>query len=300
MKCLACDYEINDYKNTIVSPFLAERIFDKKSSEKIPVKLYHCPNCGFAFYDKRLSQDEAKKLYAGYRLEEYQKQRQKHDVWYSPEINEAIGGKDEIQVRCAYLSQYMKKNVTFPIKNALDFGGDKGQFYPTDLNIANRYVYDIPGIPTLANTIGISSLTEALKLDYDFIMCNHVLEHAASFDETLSEVISLGNEKTVFYFEVPFDSPFEGSFLNNFHYIGNPYFPIKIIIKHFINTVRLGAFAPMTEHINYFTQDAMIELLKRHGFSIIDTNTKKFDIGWNKLSVISVLCQLDKVSMKND
>lgn len=292
MNCMICDSSNIDCVDTILSGFLADRIYGKKNGERIPVKLCHCQKCGFAFYDNRLSPEEAGKLYEGYRSEQYQKTRQLYDIWYTPQINKAIGQDKELENRGKYLSGILSEYIPKKIDAALDFGGDKGQFFPFLPAIPHKYVYDISGVKTIDNVIGFSSIEEAKKRPYDFIMCNHTLEHIGNFYEILSQMKALGCADTVFYFEVPFDSPFYHSFAENFRFLINPYFSFATILKHFIHTKKLHAFAPMTEHINYFTPDSFNVMLKKSGFDILHFQTGKIDSGWNITNVLSAICRI--------
>ncbi len=293
MNCLACGSRNNECYNTKMSDFLSERIYNRPIDEILPVKLYHCNDCGFAFYDKRFNEEEEQKLYFGYRSDEYQKMRQKHDVWYTSEINVALGADETgIRLRRGIIESIIKRNIATKINQALDYGGDRGQKYPTGVSIAKKYVYDISGVETVEGVTGLSSLELARKLDYDFIMCNQVLEHISDLDGLIQRIKSLGNNATWFYFDVPFDSPFSKSPFSNFQFIFNPYFKISTMIKHFVRMKTQGFFAPMTEHINYFTPESMKRLLNRNGFNVIDCQENVIVDVLGKGKIISVLCKI--------
>ncbi len=292
MKCMVCESENVDIIETVISGFLAEKVFGKTENERMPVKLIHCKECGFGYYDKRLSSEESAKLYEGYRSAEYQKMRQKHDVWYTPKINEAIGNNEKQNIsRNRYMSDLFLKYMSLPIGTALDFGGDKGQYYPSEIPIINKYVYDISGVEACEGVTSFRSLAEASAVRYDMIMCNHVLEHVADIQDIMLTIYNLGNKDTNFYFEVPFDSPFYSSFASNFKFLFNPYFTWPIILKHFIKIKRQKAFVPMTEHINYFTIESLECLLTRTGYKILNIQTNELDAGWTTGKVISAVCK---------
>jgi len=294
VKCLACKSINIEVTDTKVSDFLAERIFDTLDNNAIPTKLFCCKECGFGFYEKRLTSDEERRLYKGYRSDEYQEMRQKSDVWYTPEINSALGeDENDLKLRRAIIERIVNKNIRTKIRCALDYGGDMGQKYPEGTFIEQKYVYDISGVDTLEGVIGFKTLESARTMNYDFVMCNQVLEHIGDLDSFIGDVKSIGNRRTWFYFDVPFDTPFQKSFLNNFQYIFNPYFKIDIIIKHFFRTRKQGYFAPMSEHVNFFTPDSIKKFLARNGFVIYDCEVNPISDVLGKGKIISVLCKME-------
>jgi hypothetical protein len=214
MHCLACMSDNLVCYDTKVSDFLAERIFNVKSNSIIPVKLCCCVLCGFAFYDRRLSEADEKKLYSGYRSNEYQKMRQKHDIWYTKKINQALGNdKKGLSLHKSLIERICLQNIPCKIHRALDYGGDMGQKFPEGLAIDEKYVYDISGAKTIEGVIGLGSFELTKTIEYDLIMCNQVLEHIGELDCFINVLKSLGNENTWFYLDIPFDSPFNKSFL---------------------------------------------------------------------------------------
>ena len=64
-RCVVCDGEIRELRQALVSPFLAKRIWNRPP---FPVTLAECQACGFIFYNPRLDDDEAMRLYSGYRF----------------------------------------------------------------------------------------------------------------------------------------------------------------------------------------------------------------------------------------
>ena len=130
MNCLICNSSnIKKYESR-TGDFLSSRIFENKKS--IDINLIHCLDCGFSFYDYRLSDEEIALLYKGYRNSDYQKQRQQYDCWYTKEINDMIGKiYKEIECKKKTLLKILNKYVNLNyIKTILDYGGDKGQNIP--------------------------------------------------------------------------------------------------------------------------------------------------------------------------
>ena len=103
------------------SGFLAERIWGKEPFE---VQLCHCKVCSFTFFNPRLETDELKRLYFGYRDDEYQKMRERHEPKYTKEFNAGMGSDpQEMRIRKDLLRDYLKleKNLE-DIGSVLDYG----------------------------------------------------------------------------------------------------------------------------------------------------------------------------------
>jgi hypothetical protein len=294
MKCLACESENLKAIDTIVSEFIAERVYSV-TDQLIPTRLYHCQDCGFAFYEKRYTDAEAANLYNGYRSDEYQTVRQKYDSWYTPEINALLGTDQlELQDRRNLIKRICEKYLPQNINHSLDYGGGTGSIYPIGLNIAEQYVYDISGVDTIPGTIRVENYPAAEDLGFELIMCNHVMEHISDLDDFLQLVTGLGNSKTIYYFEVPLDSPFYRKFIDNLQFLFNPYFSKKVIWERFLKMRQPGYFAPMVEHINYFTVEALKKILTRNGLTILTSETNLMKSKFSSGTCISAVCKLSE------
>lgn len=292
MSCIACGSTNMEKYETKVSDFLTERIYGLSEETLKPATLLRCADCGFAYYQNRFSEAEEVKIYEGYRSDEYQKMRQKHDIWYTEKINFALGNNHKgLQKRKKIIETICEKRISNHIKSALDYGGDMGQKYPDGLRIDEKYVYDISGVKTIDGVVGLLSLEDVKKHQYDFIMCNQVLEHIGNLDEFIETIKSIRNENTWYYFDVPYDTPFDKSLASNLQFVLNPYFSLITMARHFYRTKKRGYFAPMTEHVNFFTPTSMTCLFERHGFTIeYSCVSKIYDVlGISK--IISILCK---------
>ncbi|MBR1907802.1 class I SAM-dependent methyltransferase [bacterium] len=295
-ECLICKSKnINKYAANF-SQFIADRVFD---GENKTFKLLHCKECGFAYFNYRMSDAENLKLYENYRDFNYQQQRQKSESWYTKEINALIGNnKTEIDSRNIHLSKLLQNNkicLNFD-KNmtVLDFGGDSGQFIPETLNNCQRYVYDISGKTVLDGIKLLKTLEECKSQKYDLVICAHVLEHITNPDDTIKTIKSLLSQNGLLYIELPFDSPFYKKLGDNLQYLFNPHFRFKDIVKHFfskLKSFRKKSF-DMHEHINYFTLSSAEILLTNNDFKIISSEISniKSEVGNSK--IISVLAKI--------
>ncbi|MDR0734487.1 MAG: class I SAM-dependent methyltransferase [Elusimicrobiota bacterium] len=291
--CLICGGGDVKTIKTKVSGFLTERMF---SGVEKKTDLIHCKTCGFAYYSLRPAAAELANFYKGYRDSFYQKQRQKHDIWYTAEMNAAIGKTPvEIQNRRVNLERIIKRHLRArEIKTVLDYGGDKGQHIPDIFAAAQKFVYDLSGV---APVKGVKSLSAA-ELEhkkFDFVMCSHMLEHAPDPKREISSVIKHLAPDAALYVELPFDSPFSPCrWTDRVRFvIKNPAQGLHFAWRRFLNIKKeSGAFCPMHEHINYFTPASAAKLLQEQGLAIIYKDSSNIDFGWIKSKVISVIARV--------
>ena len=88
--------------------------------------------------------------------------------------------------------------------------------------------------------------------------------------QTLKEI---GEEKTVYYIEVPSENPFikgnKFSVFKNLKLAFNPHYSFSKLVKYYFKT-RKEPFMPMKEHINFFTVESMRKMIELNGFTVID------------------------------
>ena len=290
-KCLICDSENVEVRESEVRKFLVERMFEFNEQENY---LIHCKYCGFAFYSLRPTEEQLNKFYQGYRNDEYQKQRQKFECWYTKEINEAIGKtKEEIENRQILLENILIENMNInEIKSVLDYGGDKGQLISGIFNNSVKYVYDISQVEAVPNVTALNTITAVAERKYDFIMSTHVLEHVCYPDKIIKEIQNLLAKDGYFYLELPLDSPFYKNPFAAFQFLFNKYFPLKTIWKHYWYLKKYKKFVPMHEHINYFTPESVKYMLEQNGFEVVYSEVLDLNVGWSKGKAISTLARL--------
>jgi SAM-dependent methyltransferase len=280
-KCLICENSNVEIKNAIVSDFLSERVWGGVRGRKKNTKIIYCKNCGFAFYELRLSDRENNKLYNGYRNNEYQKQRYKFESWYTKKINAGLGENEVAyrsrEVHLKKIFEKAKVDVSL-IKTVLDYGGDKGQYIPTFINV-KKYVYDISNIQPVEGVIGLTNIN---KMEFDFIMCCHVLEHASNPKEIVDILKSHLTNNGLLYLEVPFDSPFFRGRRYFIEGLMNKNFSIKSKISRAIEMMKYPYC--MREHVNFFTPASVNILLNKNGFDVIEIN--EYDLGNSTLGTV--------------
>lgn len=161
----------------------------------------------------------------------------------------------------------------------LDYGGDRGQFIPENLGTA-RFVYELSDAKPVE---GVVRLTSMEGRQFDFVMMAHVLEHCSAPRQMLQDLKPLGNEGTLFYFEVPFERPSlawagKGSmqkwYLKALLRTG----PLLRLVDLYSTVARLKfdfilplGLQKCSEHLNFFTERSLRVLLEGAGFELLDS-----------------------------
>lgn len=271
----------------MVSGFLAERIWGK---EPWKVELRLCRGCHFAFFNPRLEPQELARLYQGYRDEEYQRMRERHEPNYTKEFNASLGSVEEQTVRKGLLKNYLgSERELDEIRSVLDFGGDRGQFIIDELRAADRYVYEVSGTTPEPGIISLKSLDECGKRRYDLIMCCHVLEHVPDPLVEMGQITELADESTLIYVELPYGSPFDlepTTFKKRIFRLISSNHALTVLLLKMMKSQFL-----MHEHINYFDESSLNKLMERCGLKVIKMDIPEFDIGPMKVRIIRCLAQ---------
>ena len=261
-------------------PFVAKRVFDHEPVAITPawgmrdLKLgmayslcnsIQCSNCGVLFLDMRFSDTEMASLYRGYRDEEYTRLREHFEPGYR-EINEYYSG------RAPYITKIedLLRPFVPPAPALLDWGGDTGINTPLIAEASLVHIYDISNKPTVEGAQAID-LATARRHRYDLITCSQVLEHVPYPDDIIREVVSVMSVDTLFYVEVPYEQLMQGQSGSKNLYLAK---------RHW------------HEHINFFSEESLLALVKRSGLKMVDLRAINISLGWRDACVIGVLCRL--------
>lgn len=262
----------------VVSPFIATYACGAKPHS---CHLCECNGCSFRFFDSRLTDAEVANLYAGYRGDAYFKARHHYEFWYSRAVNDGIGSDAAgISARKQNLSRILGERCSL-IKTVLDYGGDRGQFIPENLG-TERYVYEISDAKTAE---GVERLTSVDGRRFDFVMLAHVLEHCSEPRQILQLLKPLAHDRTLFYFEVPYERPslgLAGKGSGQRRYVnvllGIP--PLLTIVDLYSTVARIKfdlvpplGLQKCSEHLNFFNEPSLRALLERDGFETVESGT---------------------------
>ena len=254
----------------------------------------HCKNCSFSFYDRRLTEEEAKRLYEGYREESYQKLREKYDCWYTKKVNDALNHDTAaLKAQKKVINKLITENIDKELKYALDFGGNKGESFTRNIGTKKKYVYDISGVKTVPGVESIHDYKKLLQYKFDFIMCNMTMEHVSDPAALARQLYEVASRETYLYLEVPSENPFcknKFSLFKNLELFTYPYYSRIKLIKHYFY-MKKQPYMPMTEHINFFTPKALETLMSLNGFVVIDVQENYERGALGRTKVLSVLCR---------
>jgi hypothetical protein len=278
-ECVVCGGPITRLRRALVAPFLARRIWNR---EPFCVELVRCGSCGFAFYNPRLEDAELQRLYANYRLEEYQRMRQATEPWYTPQFNVDLASPASYEKRRAALAPLLRQHLGGrTIRRLLDHGGDRGDLVAGLIDGAEAFVYDISGIPAAA---GVTPVANPASCRADLIINSNVLEHVGFPRAIVTSILDAAGDGLVFL-EVPLERPTGASRI------------ARRVAQVGVMTVRHPELARwvlrpaslymMHEHINYFTEGSLTTLFRACGGTVMASGVYassgragRADMGW--------------------
>lgn len=249
--CICCCSKKLLSTPAILMPFIAARVFGwrplhitsvmglrtlQNGTSYAACNSLRCVDCGCIFLDMRFDQEEMERLYKNYRGKEYVALRAKYEPDY-PARNERLkGGIDYMQ----YVESFLIPHLSFPLR-ILDWGGDTGKNTPfADGRSVIRHIYDINCAEPV---VGCQSVDNPHPDAYDLVVCSNVLEHVSWPHLVLGEILHRAMKKeTILYIEIPEERAISHR---------EP--------KHHWH-----------EHVNFFTETGLRELLERLSLELID------------------------------
>lgn len=287
-ECPICGNSKTISTKTKISGFVKERI----ECEDIDINLLHCTRCSFAFYDYRFSPEEENKLYAMYRSDAYQKQREKYECWYTAKVNNALNNDEKcLKEQQRVIEKVLRDNGYDSFDNALDYGGNEGATYIDKWGIKNKYLFDISGCEVLPNITKVDKIDDLYDLHLDFVMSNMTFEHLTCVTEVIDHFTKIGDSNTVFYVEVPSEFPFsvnKFSIKNNIGLLFNPNYNKWKLFRYYLKQ-RKEPFFTMKEHINFYTPNSLKTLIENYGFTTIDIQENYEMSALGRSKVLSIL-----------
>jgi len=248
-KCIVCGSgELTSFPSE-VSDFVVNRVLGGKP---VDIRLEFCRACSMVFYNPRFDAHEMDRLYAGYRDDQYNRQRLEHDPDYDQ------NHRDNLRSRIEYFDRFCNGLNRSWRGSVLDFGGLRGEFINAAFPKAEKFVYDISGV---APVDGVRAVGGEPSQKFDFIVCAQVLEHVADPGTLVDQIKRFSHARTRFYFAVPMDFPpfqrLPGRLVNMLP----AYMRLREILK------RPGRY-PLYEHVNYFCAPSLRNFFETHGFEI--------------------------------
>ena len=277
-ECVFCESKSIISNPAILMPFLADRIFGWKpatineewnlrtirnGNTYSLCKTMYCNSCKGVFSDIRFSNEELAKLYKDYRGNEYTELREFYEPGYK-KINSII---DNGNPYIGEIENFLRQYVTEPL-SVLDYGGDSGKNTPFKNNLQNQiHIYDISEVEVIDNVRQVTK-EEALNNKYDLVVCSNVLEHVSYPSIVIKELKSFLHETSTLYIELPFED-----------LMRRPYDQKSNCKYHW------------HEHINFFSVDAIKELLSKNQLTLIYTDVFNTNAGGKNVSLIRVIAK---------
>ena len=281
-RCVVCDSDLLVRYPAVSSPFIAQ-IVQWTAPQRC--SLAECAGCGHRFFDLRLDEGEMGRLYGNYRGKDYFAVRHHWEPWYSKSVNEAIGhSQREIDSRRDYVLRFLRKSLPAAVfgGEVLDYGGDKGQFIPTELG-EKKYVFEVSDQQPVEGVVRLGT-KQALRRQFDLVMLCHVLEHLPDpfrFLLELREQLGPAAGAQWMYAEVPLERhrlvkrPEKGTARRGaadwiprarLAWLVLDFYSTLFRIK--LNTVPPFGFIKMHEHLNFFSGKSLRSLFERAGFAV--------------------------------
>lgn len=260
--CVICGGNLNLLARALVAPFLAERIWKRKP---FCVNLVECQSCGFIFYNPRLEDAELQKLYASYRSDEYRAMRHATEPWYTRKFNADLASAKSYETRRAKLAPILKEHLRGrKVSRVLDHGGDHGDLVVGLIEGAEPYVYDISGVEPAP---GVTCTRDPQLCNADLIINSNVLEHVGFPRALVSEIFRAAPDHGLVFLEVPCEVATGFSRIaRRLAQTGIMALYRPSLVRHLL---RPAALYMMHEHINYFTERSLTELMRRSGGTVL-------------------------------
>jgi hypothetical protein len=237
-----------------------------------------CANCGFRFFERGLTPEEATSYYAGYRDYAYLKERNHFEPFYTKKVHLGLDNWLRSKGRRVALAQALElAGAPRSFEAALDYGGGTGQML-LDTPAAHKAVFDLaaeapePGIARIQSQ-------ELTGRRWELILSCQVLEHLSDPRAVVHEITQILSPGGWFYAEVPDEMWSNGARSGARRdawvaWVTKRRWPL--LMADCVSTacrVKLGflppmGFIPMREHLNYFTIESLSKLLAGCGLSV--------------------------------
>ncbi|MDB4945567.1 MAG: Methyltransferase type 11 [Labilithrix sp.] len=300
-QCLCCNGTSARTYPAVVAPFL--RAYALEGGPRTTT-LRECDGCGFRWFEDRLTDAEAERLYAGYRGERYFAARHRAEPWYTRKVNDAIGDSPELlAARRDMVDGFLRQHLDVStIGDVLDYGGDRGQLIPPVGQ--RRFVYEISGLTPVAGVGNIASAADLAGRSFDLVLLCHVLEHCSDPQKVLREVAPLlRGEGATLYVELPFERTalrFLGSserysrYLEGLGRIAPALTAVDLYSTLFrvrYDVVPPLGFVKMHEHLNFFDESSLRALFASCGLEALVVEKKDMTTPFGQATVLSALAR---------
>lgn len=278
--CICCGAEDLSAAPAILMPFVAHRAFGwtpvridaswglrtvEAGNAYALCNSLLCARCGLLFLDMRFSDDEMRRLYDGYRGDEYCRLRERYEPGYSERNRTLSAARGHLREVEAFLLPLLGA----PPACVLDWGGDTGCNAPF-LGAGGRI--DVFDISRKAPVDGVRRVDwETVQSEqYDLVVCSHVLEHLPDPRQALLEIRDVLGPRSLLYVELPLEKLMEA----------HPVDPLSLK-RHW------------HEHVNFFTRASLEALMARSGLAVVGLRTARVRVEDHHCAIYQLACRRD-------
>jgi hypothetical protein len=245
----------------------AQRILQRIQPPAVAVELQSCIACSFVQTKVPFHDEDISRLYADYRSETYNRERNHYEPTYGTIANQVGEHTENGLRRVDALTVWLNTKATLSGGAILDYGGADGKFLP-DLP-CQKFVYEISDIRPAP---GVTRIAEETALQsYSYVQLSHVLEHVTQPLQMARHVASLVQPGGYLLIEVPQDSSTE--------------------ILQKLQSGWTDYSITIHEHINQYSVLAVQKLLEATGLEVIALDAIPVDTPLAKQSFIRGLAQ---------
>jgi hypothetical protein len=276
--CPACNSkEISGKNRVLIAPWVRELtgLLDRSSF------YFVCKHCTLGWIKIAYDDKVLTKLYEGYRGAKYLRIRNSWEKTYTSKLNNSLDYDPRfLGSRRDYVTKLISsvdEDFIEESTGVLDIGGGHGGVIPNWENLKYKYVLEVSDAEPKDGVEMITSWDQVPKgVPLNLIMACGILEHLNFPGKFVKELIESSHARDssytqYFYFEVPFGVP---RLRKNYLY-GAIYFATvnKLTWRIFdkFTILKKSTFAPMriAEHIQFFNEKSISELLALNGYEVI-------------------------------
>jgi len=130
-------------------------------------------------------------------------------------------------------------------------------------------VFDISDKQVIKAAKSITKL-QALKNNYNLIVCSNVLEHLPYPANLLDEIKKFMKKKTILYIEVPYED----------------------LMEKYKNNRALEKKRHWHEHINFFSKKSLFKLIKLKNLKLIKFKTLSTKVAGRSVKLFQIACKI--------
>jgi hypothetical protein len=287
LSCPSCLGPSSLTAHAVIAPWIQELCASTITGE---TELRSCNSCGLGFFSHRYESDEVDALYGNYRQEIFFETRHKWEPWYNRDVNNAFtdseSSQEQIGVRRSFTARCLERsgrNLS-DMHGCVDFGGDRGQFIPREINPPHFVVEHNSATKATIGPVTFVDDISSISTKVDLVMNCYVLEHLSDLSDVLSEMRSLLSSSGLIHLEVPLDrfrcSRFHKTSLYS-RYIRwlsrhrRSFIAVDLIsgvFRQYLSRIPWFGVVKQSEHVNYFDQKSLRTFIETRGGRVLFTS----------------------------